>query len=150
MADVLTEKQRHYNMSRIRSKNTKPEEVVRKYLFSKGFRYRKNDARYPGKPDIVLSKYKTVIFIHGCFWHRHEGCKYSSTPKSKVEYWNKKFEMNINRDRVVKEELKNANVKCLVIWECSIKKMRKNPEFCSEILSVITEFFKSQNLYMEL
>ena len=72
-----------------------------------------------------MRKYNTAVFIHGCFWHRHEGCKYSSTPKSKVEYWNKKFEMNINRDRVVKEELKNANVKCLVIWECSIKKMRK-------------------------
>lgn len=80
MADVLTEKQRHYNMSRIRSKNTKPEEVVRKYLFSKGFRYRKNDARYPGKPDIVLSKYKTVIFIHGCFWHQHQDAKPQGYP----------------------------------------------------------------------
>ena len=99
MADVLTEKQRHYNMSRIRSKNTKPEEVVRKYLFSKGFRYRKNDARYPGKPDIVLSKYKTVIFIHGCFWHQHPGCKAARIPDTNSEFWKSKFEKNIAKRR---------------------------------------------------
>jgi DNA mismatch endonuclease (patch repair protein) len=148
--DTITKEQRSRNMAAIHSVNTIPEIYLRKLLFSKGYRYSINFKKLPGHPDIYLRKYNTAVFIHGCFWHRHEGCKYSSTPKSKVEYWNKKFEMNINRDRVVKEELKNANVKCLVIWECSIKKMRKNPEFCSEILSVITEFFKSQNLYMEL
>ena len=148
--DTITKEQRSRNMAAIHSVNTIPEIYLRKLLFSKGYRYSINFKKLPGHPDIYLRKYNTAVFIHGCFWHRHEGCKYSSTPKSKVEYWNKKFEMNINRDRVVKEELKNGNVKCLVIWECSIKKMRKNPEFCSEILSVITEFFKSQNLYMEL
>ena len=148
--DTITKEQRSRNMAAIHSVNTIPEIYLRKLLFSKGYRYSINFKKLPGHPDIYLRKYNTAVFIHGCFWHRHEGCKYSSTPKSKVEYWNKKFEMNINRDRVVKEELKNANVKCLVIWECSIKKMRKNPEFCSEILSVITEFFKSQNFYMEL
>ena len=148
--DTITKEQRSRNMAAIHSVNTIPEIYLRKLLFSKGYRYSINFKKLPGHPDIYSRKYNTAVFIHGCFWHRHEGCKYSSTPKSKVEYWNKKFEMNINRDRVVKEELKNANVKCLVIWECSIKKMRKNPEFCSEILSVITEFFKSQNLYMEL
>ena len=148
--DTITKEQRSRNMAAIHSVNTIPEIYLRKLLFSKGYRYSINFKKLPGHPDIYLRKYNTAVFIHGCFWHRHEGCKYSSTPKSKVEYWNKKFEMNINRDRVVKEELKNANVKCLVIWECSIKKMRKNPEFCSEILSVITEFFKSQNLYLEL
>ena len=148
--DTITKEQRSRNMAAIHSVNTIPEIYLRKLLFSKGYRYSINFKKLPGHPDIYLRKYNTAVFIHGCFWHRHEGCKYSSTPKSKVEYWNKKFEMNINRDRVVKEELKNANVKCLVIWECSIKNMRKNPEFCSEILSVITEFFKSQNLYMEL
>ena len=148
--DTITKEQRSRNMAAIHSVNTIPEIYLRKLLFSKGYRYSINFKKLPGHPDIYLRKYNTAVFIHGCFWHKHEGCKYSSTPKSKVEYWNKKFEMNINRDRVVKEELKNANVKCLVIWECSIKKMRKNPEFCSEILSVITEFFKSQNLYMEL
>ena len=148
--DTITKEQRSRNMAAIHSVNTIPEIYLRKLLFSKGYRYSINFKKLPGHPDIYLRKYNTAVFIHGCFWHRHEGCKYSSTPKSKVEYWIKKCEMNINRDRVVKEELKNANVKCLVIWECSIKKMRKNPEFCSEILSVITEFFKSQNLYMEL
>lgn len=92
MADVLTEKQRHYNMSRIRSKNTKPEEMVRKYLFSKGFRYRNNDARYPGKPDIVLPKYKTEILIPGCFWYQHPGCKAARIPDTNSEFWKNKFE----------------------------------------------------------
>ena len=85
VADVHTPEQRSYNMSQIRNKNTKPEELVRKYLFSKGFRYRKNDARLPGKPDIVLPKYKTVIFVNGCFWHAHEGCKYFVWPKNNSE-----------------------------------------------------------------
>lgn len=123
--DTITKEQRSRNMAAIHSVNTIPEIYLRKLLFSKGYRYSINFKKLPGHPDIYLRKYNTAVFIHGCFWHRHEGCKYSSTPKSKVEYWNKKFEMNINRDRVVKEELKNANVKCLVIWECSIKKMRK-------------------------
>ena len=148
--DTITKEQRSRNMAAIRSVNTIPELYLRKLLFSKGYRYSINSKKVSGHPDIYLKKYNTAVFINGCFWHRHEGCKYSSTPKSKVEYWQKKFEMNIRRDRTVKSELKDANVKCLVIWECSIKKMRKNPEFCSEILSEITEFFKSQNLYMEL
>ena len=86
MADVHTPEQRSYNMSRIRSKNTKPEELVRKFLFSQGFRYRKNDARLSGKPDIVLPKYKTVIFVNGCFWHGHEGCRYFVWPKNNAEF----------------------------------------------------------------
>ena len=87
MADVHTPEQRSYNMSRIRSKSTKPEELVRKFLFSQGFRYRKNDARLPGKPDIVLPKYKTVIFVNGCSWHGHEGCRYFVWPKNNAEFW---------------------------------------------------------------
>ena len=98
MADVLTPAQRSYNMSRIRGKNTKPEELVRKYLFAHGFRYRKNDPRLPGKPDIVLPKYRTVIFINGCFWHGHEGCRYFVWPKSNPEFWKEKIEANIRRD----------------------------------------------------
>lgn len=95
MADVHTPEQRSYNMSRIRSKNTKPEELVRKFLFSQGFRYRKNDARLPGKPDIVLPKYKTVIFVNGCFWHGHEGCRYFVRPKNNAEFWEEKITGNI-------------------------------------------------------
>ena len=93
--DVHDKKTRSYNMSRIKGKNTKPEEIVRKYLFSKGFRYRKNDKRLPGTPDIVLPKYKTVIFVNGCFWHGHEGCKYFVWPKNNADFWKKKLEDNI-------------------------------------------------------
>lgn len=148
--DIITAEQRSRNMAAIRSGNTRPELYLRKLLFSMGYRYSINSKKVPGHPDIYLRKYNTAVFINGCFWHRHEGCKYSYMPKSRVEFWQKKFEMNIRRDRVVKSELQDANVKCLVIWECSIKKMRKNPEFCSEILNIITDFFNSQNLYMEI
>lgn len=148
--DIITEEQRSRNMAAIRSRNTRPELYMRKLLFSMGYRYSINSKKVSGHPDIYLKKYNTAVFINDCFWHRHEGCKYSYMPKSRVEFWQKKFEMNIRRDRVVKSELQDANVKCLVIWECSIKKMRKNPEFCSEILNIITDFFNSQNLYMEI
>lgn len=141
--DIITEEQRSRNMAAIRSRNTRPELYMRKLLFSMGYRYSINSKKVSGHPDIYLKKYNTAVFINGCFWHRHEGCKYSYMPKSRVEFWQKKFEMNIRRDRVVKSELQDANVKCLVIWECSIKKMRKNPEFCSEILNIITDFFNS-------
>lgn len=124
MADVLTPEQRSFNMSRIRGKDTGIEVAVRKYLFSKGYRYRKNDARYPGKPDIVLPKYKTVIFIHGCFWHRHEDCRYATTPKTREEFWKSKFRKNVSNDRKHQEELESAGWKVLTIWECELKKDR--------------------------
>ena len=124
MADVLTPEQRSFNMSRIRGKDTGIEVAVRKYLFSKGYRYRKNDARYPGKPDIVLPKYKTVIFIHGCFWHRHEGCRYATMPKTREEFWKTKFQKNVSNDRKHQEELESAGWRVLTIWECELKKDR--------------------------
>ena len=122
MADTFSQENRSWNMSRIRSKDTAAEVKVRKYLFSQGFRYRKNDAKLPGKPDIVLPKYKTVIFVHGCFWHRHEGCKRATTPKSRQEYWLPKFKKNIENDRNHAEELEAAGWKVVVIWECEILK----------------------------
>lgn len=112
---------RSYNMSRIRSTNSKPEEIVRKYLFAKGFRYRKNDKRYPGKPDIVLPKYKTVIFIHGCFWHMHD-CGRFVWPTSNEEYWKTKIARNIERDENNAALLKQAGWNVLVVWECELKK----------------------------
>ena len=121
MADVHTPKQRSYNMSRIRGKDTKPEELVRKYLFSQGFRYRKNDARLPGKPDIVLPKYKTVIFVNGCFWHKHEGCKYFVWPKNNAEFWKEKIEKNCERDNRDYSLLQQAGWHVIVIWECELK-----------------------------
>ncbi len=119
--DVHDEKTRSYNMSRIRGINTKPEELVRKYLFSCGFRYRKNDKRYPGSPDIVLPKYSTVVFINGCFWHKHEGCRYFVWPKSNPAFWREKIEKNAERDRKNYDRLHKMGWKVIVIWECSLK-----------------------------
>ena len=121
MADVHSPEIRSYNMSMIHGKDTKPEEKVRKYLFSHGFRYRKNDRRLPGTPDIVLPKYHTVIFINGCFWHMHKGCKYFSWPKSNVEFWKEKLYKNVFRDQKQQKELKTLGWKVIVIWECDIK-----------------------------
>lgn len=122
MADCHSKETRSYNMSRIRSKNTKPEEIVRKYLFSQGFRYRKNDSRLPGKPDIVLPKYKTVIFVNGCFWHGHTGCRYFVWPKSNAEFWKAKIQGNIERDKTNYTLLTDMGWRILVIWECELKK----------------------------
>ncbi len=120
MADSKTPFTRSQNMSRIHSKDTKPEIIVRKYLFSKGFRYRKNYYKLPGKPDIVLRKYKTVIFIHGCFWHMHN-CKRFRMPQSNTEYWQQKITRNVQRDIRVKEKLELVGWKVITIWECELK-----------------------------
>ena len=119
--DVHDKKTRSYNMSQIKGKNTKPEELVRKYLFSQGFRYRKNDKRLPGSPDIVLPKYKTVIFVNGCFWHGHEGCKYFVWPKSNEEFWKNKIQTNISRDGKKIAALESQGWKVVVVWECELK-----------------------------
>ena len=119
--DVHDKKTRSYNMSQIKSQNTKPEEIVCKYLFSQGFRYRKNDKRYPGKPDIVLPKYKTVIFVNCCFWHKHEGCKYFVVPKSNTEFWMNKINRNIERDSENVKRLIDMGWKVIVVWECELK-----------------------------
>ena len=113
---------RSYNMSRIRSNNTRPEEIVRKYLFANGFRYRKNDKRYPGHPDIVLPKYRTIIFINGCFWHMHEGCRKFALPKSNSDYWIPKLLRNRERDLENIKTLEENDWKVIVIWECELKK----------------------------
>lgn len=126
MTDNHNSSQRSYNMSRIHSRDTMPEILVRKHLFNRGFRYRKNDKRYPGKPDIVLPKYKTVIFINGCFWHKHEGCKYFIWPKTNVEYWKSKIEANVNRDKVNYSKLTDMGWNVIVLWECELKKQNIN------------------------
>lgn len=124
MADCHSKETRSYNMSRIRYKDTKPEEIVRKYLFAQGFRYKKNDSRLPGKPDAVLLKYKTVIFVNGCFWHGHTGCRYFVWPKSNAEFWKTKIDGNIERDRTNYKLLTEMGWRILVIWECELKKAR--------------------------
>ena len=119
---------RSRNMSAIKSKNTKPEIAVRKLLHSMGYRFRLHRKDLPGSPDIVLPKYKTVIFVHGCFWHRHENCKYASTPKTRKEFWNKKFEENIKRDSEIQDKIKNLNWRSVVIWECETKNIENLKE----------------------
>ena len=124
MADVHSPKTRSYNMSHIKSKDTKPEEKVRKYLFSHGFRYRKNDRRLPGCPDIVLPRYRTVIFVNGCFWHRHRGCRYATTPQNNYDFWQTKFEKNVLNDKKHIEMLSQAGWRIITIWECELKGSR--------------------------
>ena len=121
MTDVHDKVTRSYNMSQSKGKNTKPEILVRKFLFSKGFRYRINDKKLPGKPDIVLPKYKTVIFVNGCFWHGHENCKYFTLPKTRTEWWKEKIEKTIINDFVKQEELIKMGYKVQIIWECEVK-----------------------------
>ena len=141
MADVHTPKTRSYNMSRIRGKDTKPEELVRKYLFSKGLRYRKNVKDLPGRPDIVLSKYRTCIFVNGCFWHKHEGCKYFVWPKNNAEFWKNKINGNVARDRHQQQELIAEGWNVLVVWECELKKESRN-ETLNRIYLAITNVGK--------
>lgn len=121
MADVHSPAIRSYNMSRIRGKDTKPELLVRKFLFSKGFRFRVNDKRLPGKPDIVLPKYKTVIFINGCFWHGHKNCKYFHLPKTRKAWWANKISSTQLRDLENYQQLKEYKWKIIVIFECELK-----------------------------
>ena len=150
MADTISPERRSQNMSAIRSKDTKPEIYLRKLLFAEGYRYRIAEKSIPGHPDMFLRKYNTAIFVHGCFWHRHQGCKYAYTPKSRVEFWQKKFDDNVRRDAVVRTALQENNIKCLVVWECTIKQMMKNPETKKKIIEQCITYIHSDGCIMEL
>lgn len=126
MSDVHDKETRSYNMSRISGKDTKPEMIVRKFLHSNGFRYSLHRKDLPGKPDIVLPKYNTVIFVHGCFWHAHEGCKYFKIPRTRTEWWTEKLYSNKERDEKNIQELKKKGWKVIVIWECELKSNGEN------------------------
>ena len=126
MADVHSKETRSYNMSRIKGKDTKPEILVRKHLFSKGFRYRLHDKRLPGKPDLVFPKHETVVFIHGCYWHGHEECKYFVPPKSRTEWWMNKINKNKERDRKNISILERQGWKVITVWECELKPDKRN------------------------
>lgn len=119
--DRHTPEQRHRNMAAVKGKNTKPEIVVRKLLHKLGYRFRLHRKDLPGRPDIVLPKYKTVIFIHGCFWHRHPNCKYASTPSTNTEFWEKKLEENVRRDREDVDKLDKLGWRVITIWSCELK-----------------------------
>lgn len=121
MADVLTKAQRSFVMSRIRGKDTKPELLVRRYLFSRGLRYRKHDRRFPGRPDLYFAKWRAVVFVNGCFWHAHKGCPGFRVPKSRKAYWRKKLNGNRRRDKANHAKLAAMGLRVLVVWECELK-----------------------------
>lgn len=139
MADILSKEKRSELMSKVAGKETKPEIVVRKYLFSKGFRFRKNVKNLPGTPDIVLPKYKTVVFVHGCFWHGHS-CR--RLPKSNLEFWKDKIAKNMVRDNNKIEELRNLGWDVVVIWECELK----NKELREKTLHQVSEHIKASKI----
>lgn len=118
--DRLSKEHRSWNMSQIRDRDTKPEKTVRSILHKLGYRFRLHRKNLPGRPDIVLPRFQTVIFVHGCYWHRHKGCKYVYAPKTRIEFWQRKFDENIARDKRTLESLRNQGWRVLVIWECQV------------------------------
>ena len=122
MSDSISKERRSWNMSRIRNRDTKIEVLVRQYLFLKGYRFRKNDKRYPGKPDVVLPKYRTVIFVNGCFWHQHPGCKNATMPKTNTEFWKSKLERNVFNDQKNERLLVEMGWNVVTLWECDLEK----------------------------
>lgn len=121
MTDTISKERRSWTMSRIRSRDTKPEMIVRRYLFSRGLRYRVNVKRVPGHPDIVLSRYHALVEVRGCFWHRHPGCKIATTPKSHIRFWRAKFKRNVERDRLHEAQWAEAGWRVFVVWECELR-----------------------------
>lgn len=140
MSDTLSPSQRSYNMSRIRGKDTTPEMLVRKYLWRHGFRYRLHCRNLPGRPDIVLAKYRTCIFINGCFWHGHEGCRYFVMPKTRVEFWQTKIQRNRIRDKEVIHKLAEMGWHCITVWECSLKP-RQREATLQALLDALSGFY---------
>lgn len=138
MADVMTPEQRSRCMAAVKGKDTKPEMIVRKYLFSRGMRFRVQVRKLPGTPDIVLPKYKTVIFVNGCFWHGHEDCKYFRLPKSNVEFWKEKIKRNIERDRESMQALLDLGWKIIRVWECELRNKANREDTLNKIYKSIT------------
>nr|WP_294990493.1 very short patch repair endonuclease [uncultured Sediminibacterium sp.] len=138
MTDVHTQEIRSYNMSRIKGKDTKPEILVRKFLFGHGFRYRLHDKQKPGKPDLVLTRHKTIIFIHGCFWHGHKNCRYFSIPKTRTEWWSNKIGRNRGRDKDATILLIKEGWRVITIWECDLR-----PDKIEHTLSLLLKKFRN-------
>ena len=136
MGDIFSKKKRSEIMSKVKTVDTKPESVLRKCLFAYGFRYRKNVKTLPGKPDIVLPKYKTVIFVHGCFWHGHE-CKYGAAPSSNVDFWLKKINSNKKRDKKQVNLLRNMGWNVITVWQCEINNKEKAKKRCNGLVELL-------------
>lgn len=147
--DIKSKEERSLNMSKIKGTNTSIEIIVRKLLHAKGYRYRIHNKKIIGKPDLYLSKYKTAVFIHGCFWHRHKSCKLAYMPKSNVEFWKEKFEKNIERDNRVITELNKSGIKVIIIWECTVKKLGEQ-EFRDQFLMKFLQGISSNELLTEI
>jgi DNA mismatch endonuclease (patch repair protein) len=143
--DVHSPEQRSFNMSRIREKNTRPEMMVRGWLWANGYRYRLHREDLPGRPDIVLPKYRAVIFVHGCFWHRH-GCQSTTTPESHQDFWLVKFSENVSRDKRNIAALLKQSWRVMLIWECSLRRKNAIPELVAE---QIADFLNSETLFAE-
>jgi len=139
MVDHLTRQMRSWNMSRIRSKDTNVEIILRSLLHRMGYRFRLHCKDLPGKPDIVLPKYKAVIFVHGCFWHRHKGCKRCTTPSSNLRYWQAKFDRNIKKDKENTAELRKNGWRVMIIWECKLKYPEKLIKYFSRKLPLVKQ-----------
>lgn len=150
VADIKSREKRSRNMAAIKGKDTKPEVYLRGLLFRHGYRFRKNTSLITGHPDIWMRKYNVAIFINGCFWHRHEGCKYAYKPKSNIEFWQRKFQLNVIRDQKVRDELKSKKVRCIIVWECTIREMRKNKALEEEYFKKLEKLILQNNLYAEL
>lgn len=144
----MTPEQRSRCMAAVKGKDTKPEMIVRKYLFSRGLRFRIQVRKLPGNPDIVLPRYRIVIFVNGCFWHGHEGCKYYRLPKSNVEFWENKIRNNKARDAHNEEQLKALGWRVIRVWECDIKKVAEREEYLRHLYDTITgpqpNFYKTE------
>ena len=145
MPDIVDKETRSRMMSSIRAKDTKPELVVRRYLHSQGFRFRLHNRSLPGNPDIVLPKYGAVVLVHGCYWHRHKGCRLAYDPKSRQEFWQQKFSSNVRRDAEVKRLLREAGWRVMTVWECALR----DTELRETGLESIAEWIKSEVPYSE-
>lgn len=148
--DVLTKEERHRNMSAIKGRDTKPELYFRKEMFRLGFRYRICPSGVVGHPDVWLPKYRTAIFINGCFWHAHEGCRYFKIPESNREFWEDKFRKNRDRDRRITDNLLDSGKRVIVLWECVIRKMRSDSVVHDDVLRHVEEFLVSSARFMEI
>lgn len=144
MADIVTPEVRSKMMSRIRGRNTRPEITLRKALHNRGFRYRLNTRKLPGSPDIVLRKWKTVIFVHGCYWHRHAGCSKATTPSSNIEFWQNKFDQNVERDARNVTDLLAAGWRIGIVWECVLKSKQ-----LEDIVASLEEFIVNEQPQMK-
>ena len=143
--DIKSPVERSKNMSKIKNAKTKPEMYIRSLLYRNGLRFRANYSELPGKPDLYFTRQKTAVFVHGCYWHRHPGCKYAYTPKSNLEFWLPKLENNRKHDEQIVQQLNELGIRVLIIWECTVKAMMKHEEIRKCMLGKILEFFSEGN-----